>query len=74
MRTLLDRKNFSSSSNDQVAAHRVAELIIKRLWLAVVSQVRSHTKRAVNVQVPVGGPAVSNFDADWRQIAEFVDV
>ena len=33
MRTLLDRKSFSSSSNGQVAAHRVTRLIIKRLWL-----------------------------------------
>ena len=34
MRTLLDRKNYSSSSNGQVAAHRVTGLIIiKRLWL-----------------------------------------
>ena len=33
MRTLLDRKKFSSSSNDQVAAHRVTGLIIKRLWM-----------------------------------------
>ena len=33
MRTLLDRKNCSSSSNGQVAAHRVTGLIIKRLWL-----------------------------------------
>ena len=32
MRTLLDRKNFSSSSNGQVAAHRVTGLIINRLW------------------------------------------
>ena len=31
MRTLLDRKNFSSSSNGQVAAHRVTGLIIKSL-------------------------------------------
>ena len=30
--TLLDRKNFSYSSNGQVAAHRVTGLIIKRLW------------------------------------------
>ena len=33
MRTLLDRNNFSSSSNGQVAAHRVTGLIIKRLRL-----------------------------------------
>ena len=32
MRTLLDRKNFSSSSNGQVAAHRGIGLIVKRLW------------------------------------------
>ena len=32
MRTLLDRKNFSSSSNGQVAAHRVTGFIIKRFW------------------------------------------
>ena len=31
MRTLLDRNNFSSSSNGQVAAHRVTGLIINRL-------------------------------------------
>ena len=31
MRTLLDRKMFSFSSNGQVAAHRVTGLIIKRL-------------------------------------------
>ena len=31
MRTLLDRNNFSSRANGQVAAHRVTELIIKRL-------------------------------------------
>ena len=35
MRTLLDRKNFSSSSNGQVAAHRATGLIIKRLWFNV---------------------------------------
>ena len=29
LRTLLDRKNFSSNSNGQVAAHRVTGLIIK---------------------------------------------
>ena len=33
MHTLLDRKNFSSNSNGQIAAHQVTELIIKRLWL-----------------------------------------
>ena len=32
MRTLLDRKNFSSKTNGQVAARRVAGLVIKRLW------------------------------------------
>ena len=32
MRTLLDRKNFSSITNGQVAARRVTGLIIKRLW------------------------------------------
>ena len=32
MHTLLDRNNFSSSSNGQVAAHWVTGLIIKRLW------------------------------------------
>ena len=32
MRTLSDRNHFSSSSNGQVAAHRVTGLIIKRLW------------------------------------------
>ena len=32
MRTLLDRNNFSFSSNGQVAAHRATGLIIKRLW------------------------------------------
>ena len=32
MRTLLDRNNFSSSSNGQVSARRVTGLIIKRLW------------------------------------------
>ena len=32
MRTLLDRKNFSSIANGQVAAHRVTGRIIKRLW------------------------------------------
>ena len=31
MRTLLDRKTFSSSSNGQAAARRVTGLIIKRL-------------------------------------------
>ena len=31
MRALLDMNNFSSSSNGQVAAHRVTGLIIKRL-------------------------------------------
>ena len=35
MRTLLDRKNFSSRTNGQVAAHRVTGLIIKRLWFTV---------------------------------------
>ena len=30
MRTLLDRNNFSSSSNGQVAAYRVTGLIIKK--------------------------------------------
>ena len=39
MRTLLDRNNFSSSSNGQVAAHRVTGPIIKRLW----SYVRGHS-------------------------------
>ena len=34
MRTLLDRKNFSCSSNGQVAAHRVTGLIIKRLFIS----------------------------------------
>ena len=33
IRTLLDRNNFSSSSNGQVAAHRVTVIITKRLWL-----------------------------------------
>ena len=32
MRTLLDRKIFSSRTNGQVAARRVTGLIIKRLW------------------------------------------
>ena len=32
MHTLLDRNDFSFRSNDQVAAHRVTGLIIKRLW------------------------------------------
>ena len=32
MRTLLDRNNFSSKTNGQVAARRVAGLILKRLW------------------------------------------
>ena len=32
MRTLLDRTNFSSRTNGQVAARRVTGLIIKRLW------------------------------------------
>ena len=35
MRTLLERKNSSSSSNGQVAAHRVTRLIIKALLLLI---------------------------------------
>ena len=33
MRTLLDRKNFSSRTTGQVATRRVTGLIIKRLWV-----------------------------------------
>ena len=36
MRTLLDRKNFSSSSIGQVATHRETGLIIKRLVTVTV--------------------------------------
>ena len=38
VRTLLDRNHFSSSSNGQVAAHRVTGLIIKRLWRRIAER------------------------------------
>ena len=43
MHTLLDRNNFSSRTNGQVAARRVTGLIIKRLWWTRVkfSQVKT---------------------------------
>ena len=60
MRTLLDGKNFSSSSNGQVAAHRVTGLIINRLWLtcAVVPACELDAREAGHLghdDVPVGG-------------------
>ena len=52
MRTLLERKNFSFSSNGQVAAHRVTELISKRLCynsrnqaLAVATRLQTSPRR-----------------------------
>ena len=40
MRTFLDRKNFSSSSNGQVAAHQVTGLIFKRLVYGWILELR----------------------------------
>ena len=42
MRTLLDMKNSSSSSNGQVAAHRVTGLIIERLWYSLATAAALH--------------------------------